>query len=157
VRCLPPRHIQTWGFHESVETSHGSLSSPPSRNLRNMTLDLQGCAGQYTLSSLVPRPLGQRSLDSPGFFPLLTQSYTSPGLLSPLLSIAFPCGPLSLPSCSYIAGCSWLVAQSVATCSRWFLAHRFFYPEDGGDMFLQNVGSHKNYMVLHPRRQNSSQ
>jgi hypothetical protein len=33
--------------------------------------------------------------------------------------------------------------QSAATCSRWFLASGFFYPEDGGDTFLQNVGSHE--------------
>jgi hypothetical protein len=25
------------------------------------------------------------------------------------------------------------------------LAHGFFYPEDGGDTFLRNVGSHKIY------------
>jgi hypothetical protein len=35
--------------------------------------------------------------------------------------------PVSLPSCSYIAGCFRLVAQSVATCSSWFLASGFFY------------------------------
>jgi hypothetical protein len=29
-----------------------------------------------------------------------------------------------------------------ATCSRWFLARGFFYPEDGGDMFLRNFGLH---------------
>jgi hypothetical protein len=26
----------------------------------------------------------------------------------------------------------------------WFLARGFFYPEDGGDMFLRNVGSRKD-------------
>jgi hypothetical protein len=31
--------------------------------------------------------------------------------------------------------------QSAATCSRWFLARGFFYPEDGCYMFLRNVGS----------------
>jgi hypothetical protein len=38
---------------------------------------------------------------------------------------------------------SWLfrlVAQSAATYSRWFNALGFFYPEDGGDTFLLNVG-----------------
>jgi hypothetical protein len=39
---------------------------------------------------------------------------------------------------------------------RLVLACRFFYPEHGGDMFLQNVGSHKNYMVPHPRKRHSS-
>jgi hypothetical protein len=48
----------------------------------------------------------------------------------------------------------WDVAAAI--CSRWFLAHGFFYPEDGGDMFLQNVSSHKNYMVPHPRKLHSS-
>jgi hypothetical protein len=43
-------------------------------------------------------------------------------------------------------------AQSAATCSRWFLARGFFCPEDGGDTFLRNVGSHKNYTAPHPRR-----
>jgi hypothetical protein len=34
----------------------------------------------------------------------------------------------------------------------WFLAHIVFNPEDEGDTFLQNVGSHTDYMVLYPRR-----
>jgi hypothetical protein len=32
------------------------------------------------------------------------------------------------------------VAQSAATCSRWFTARGFVYLEDGGDTFLRNVG-----------------
>jgi hypothetical protein len=32
----------------------------------------------------------------------------------------------------------------------------FFYPEDGGDTFLRNVGSHKIYTAPHPRRHHSS-
>jgi hypothetical protein len=47
--------------------------------------------------------------------------------------------------------------QSAATCSRWFLARGFFYPEDGGDTFLRDVGSHKIYMAPLPRRRHSSQ
>jgi hypothetical protein len=31
-----------------------------------------------------------------------------------------------------------------------------FYPEDGGDTFLRNVGSHKIYTTPHPRRRHSS-
>jgi hypothetical protein len=46
--------------------------------------------------------------------------------------------------------------QSAATCSRWFLARGFFYPEDGGHAFLRNVSSHKIYTALHPRRRHSS-
>jgi hypothetical protein len=42
--------------------------------------------------------------------------------------------------------------ETAATCSRWFLARGFFYPEDGGDMLLRNVGSHKIYTSPHPRR-----
>jgi hypothetical protein len=50
-----------------------------------------------------------------------------------------------------------LLGWAVATCSRWFLACGFFCPEDGGDTFLRNVGSHKIYTAPHPRRQHSSQ
>jgi hypothetical protein len=32
--------------------------------------------------------------------------------------------------------------KTATTCSRWFFAHGFFYPEDWGDTFLRNVGSH---------------
>jgi hypothetical protein len=46
--------------------------------------------------------------------------------------------------------------QSAATCSRCFLARGFFNPEDGGDMFLRNVGSYKIYTAPHPRRLHSS-
>jgi hypothetical protein len=42
------------------------------------------------------------------------------------------------------------------TCSHWFLVHGFLYPEDGSDIFLQNIGSHKIYVVPHPRRWYSS-
>jgi hypothetical protein len=45
---------------------------------------------------------------------------------------------------------------SSATYSRWFLARGFFCPEDGGDMFLRNVGSYKNYTTPHPRKRHSS-
>jgi hypothetical protein len=44
------------------------------------------------------------------------------------------------------------VLQTAATCSRWFLAHGFFYPEDGGDTFLRNIGSHKICTAPRPRR-----
>jgi hypothetical protein len=43
-----------------------------------------------------------------------------------------------------------LASNSAATCSRWFLARGFFYPEDGSDTFLRNVGSHKIYTAPHP-------
>jgi hypothetical protein len=33
---------------------------------------------------------------------------------------------------------------------------RFFYPEYGGDTFLQNVSLHKMYTMPHPRRWHSS-
>jgi hypothetical protein len=32
----------------------------------------------------------------------------------------------------------------------------FFYPEDGGDMFLRNVSSHKNHAVPHSKKRHSS-
>jgi hypothetical protein len=42
------------------------------------------------------------------------------------------------------------------TCSSWFLARGFLYPEDGGDMLHRNVGSHKIYTAPRPRRRHSS-
>jgi hypothetical protein len=45
---------------------------------------------------------------------------------------------------------------AAATCSCWFLTHGFFYPEDGRDTFLRNVGSQKVYMAPHPRRRHTS-
>jgi hypothetical protein len=77
-------------------------------------------------------------------------------LHTPLHSVVFSCGILSLSPCSYIAGCFWLVAQSAATCSRWFTALGFFYPEDGGDTFLRNVAWRKIYIAPHPRRRHAS-
>jgi hypothetical protein len=47
-------------------------------------------------------------------------------------------------------------SHSAATCSRWFLARGFFYPEDGGDTFLRNVDPHKIYTAPHRRRRHSS-
>jgi hypothetical protein len=38
----------------------------------------------------------------------------------------------------------------------WAGGCRFFYPEDGGNTFIRNVGSHKTYTAPHPRRQHSS-
>jgi hypothetical protein len=38
-----------------------------------------------------------------------------------------------------------------------FLPGLYFYPEDGGDMFLRNVGGlSTDYMALYPRREYSS-
>jgi hypothetical protein len=36
------------------------------------------------------------------------------------------------------------------------LSRGFFYPEDGGDTFLRNVGSHKVYTAPRPGRRHSS-
>jgi hypothetical protein len=35
--------------------------------------------------------------------------------------------------------------------SQGFVARGFFFPEDGDDKFLRNVGSHKIYTVPYPR------
>jgi hypothetical protein len=41
--------------------------------------------------------------------------------------------------------------------SRWFFARGFFYPEDGGDTILRNVGLIDHiYTAPHPRRRHSS-
>jgi hypothetical protein len=48
------------------------------------------------------------------------------------------------------------MASSAATCSRWFFARAFFYPEDGGDTILRNVISIDHiYTAPHPRRRHS--
>jgi hypothetical protein len=47
------------------------------------------------------------------------------------------------------------LSRSAATYSHWFLARGLFYPEDGGNTFLRNVGSHKIYTAPHPRRRHS--
>jgi hypothetical protein len=69
----------------------------------------------------------------------------------------FPCATLPPHQLIYIAGSLRLAASSAATCSRWFFARGFFYPEDGGDTILQNVGSIDHiYTASHPRRRHSS-
>jgi hypothetical protein len=52
------------------------------------------------------------------------------------------------------SGSRWL--QSAAKCSRWFLPRGLLYPEDGGDTFLRNIGSHKIYTEPHSIRRHSS-
>jgi hypothetical protein len=44
------------------------------------------------------------------------------------------------------------VFSDVAPC----IASVFIYPEDGGDMFLRNIGLHNIYKAPHPRRRHSS-
>jgi hypothetical protein len=36
--------------------------------------------------------------------------------------------------------------------ARMFLSHLFFYPEDGNDKLISNIGSHTDYKALYPRR-----
>jgi hypothetical protein len=48
-----------------------------------------------------------------------------------------------------------LIGERAGGCSRLFLARGYFYPEDGGDTFLRNVGSHKIYTASYPRRRHS--
>jgi hypothetical protein len=45
---------------------------------------------------------------------------------------------------------------AAATSSRWFLVRGYFYLEDGGVIFLRNVGLHNIYMAPYPRRRHSS-
>jgi hypothetical protein len=59
-------------------------------------------------------------------------------------------------SASLIAGC---FSTGDSVCSHLLTLvprSRIFYPEDGGDTFLRNVGSHKIYTARHPRRRHSS-
>jgi hypothetical protein len=104
-----------------------------------------------------PRPVGLYSPHSPEFPP--DRSYTGSRQLPADLHRPFPTPlcPLTLPDSSYRAGSFRLVASSAATCSRWFFARGFYYPEDGGDTVLRNVGSiHYIYTAPHPRRRHSS-
>jgi hypothetical protein len=45
--------------------------------------------------------------------------------------------------------CELIVSTDCSVCSYLltlvFLASRFFYPEDGSDTILRNVGSHRKY------------
>jgi hypothetical protein len=45
----------------------------------------------------------------------------------------------------------WHTAPKPPT-TRWLLARLIFYPEVGGDTFVQTAGSHMNYTELYPRR-----
>jgi hypothetical protein len=108
--------------------------------------------GFMTCWAPAARLLGQCSLSSPDFFStpttflyllwpslccLLAWPYYRYLLTLPLSCIDFPCGPLSPSHSSYIA-------------------RGLFYPEDGGDTLLRNVGSHKTYTATRPRKQFSS-
>jgi hypothetical protein len=46
--------------------------------------------------------------------------------------------------------------QSAATCSRWFPARGFFYPEDEGNTLLRNVDLNNIYTAPDPRRRHYS-
>jgi hypothetical protein len=47
-------------------------------------------------------------------------------------------------------------AQTAATCSGWFLARGFFYPEDGGDKTRRTSGTTAISPAPHPRGRYSS-
>jgi hypothetical protein len=47
---------------------------------------------------------------------------------------------------------SWVFSAGGSVCSHMLTV---FYPEDGGDTFLRNVGSHKIYRAPHFRRRHS--
>jgi hypothetical protein len=72
-----------------------------------------------------------------GFYNLLRQKPTSLFILlrwsSNLIDLA--------NNATHISGIfDWWLSLLV-TCLCWFLVHASFYPEDGGDKFLRNVGS----------------
>jgi hypothetical protein len=56
----------------------------------------------------------------------------------------------------HIASIFRVEKSAAATCSYWFLAQGFFYPDDGCNTFLRNIRLHKTYMAPHPRRRHSS-
>jgi hypothetical protein len=97
-------------FRIFVSASHWSLSSAPSRNLRNMTPDLHGYADQCTLGS-------------PALFPP-TWSYIGSGLLPTRPSLQtlplpsppywFPLWPTLLP---FLSLYSWVFSTDSSVCS----------------------------------------
>jgi hypothetical protein len=48
-----------------------------------------------------------------------------------------------------LSGCFRLVTQSAATCSRWFFARGFFYPEDGDNTFSSEMSVHPRSTQRH--------
>jgi hypothetical protein len=57
---------------------------------------------------------------------------------------------------SYVTQCFGGKYPRASSMSRWLGdLSRFSCPEDGGDSFLRNFGSHKIYTTSHPRRQHS--
>jgi hypothetical protein len=146
-------HTQIWINQDSycvlVSANHGSHSPAPSRNLMP---HLQRHTGPCTFSSLVSRPLGQRPFGSHSLFPLPWHAPIQALACYLLIHLYDTSPPLSSLLISYVVACCF----RPATCSCWFLTRRFFYPEGDGDMFLQNAGSHKNYMASHPKKRHSS-
>jgi hypothetical protein len=124
------------------QPSHGSLSSVPPRYLRNMTPDPQGYASRGMAGSSGMRLLGHCSHGNLAF-----PFSTFPGLLPADPSLH---RPLSKPLVSQVAPSlpflflySWvylMVTQSTASAHAGSLLVDCFYPEDGGDTFLRNVG-----------------
>jgi hypothetical protein len=86
----------------SISASHGNLSSAPSRNLLNMTPDLQGNIGQCMLGSSSPEASPPQTLpcSSPLCYLLAWSSYLISTDSTPLLISLWPTLPPSL--CSYI-------------------------------------------------------
>jgi hypothetical protein len=127
------------------------VSSAPSRNLRNMTPDLQGYAGQCSLGG--PASFRPRHDPIPALACYLLAHLHSP-FPSPLYR--FPMWPTFPP---FLFLYSWVFSTGGSVCipcSCLFLARGFFCPEDGGDTILRNVGSHKIYTAPHPRSRHSS-
>jgi hypothetical protein len=121
---------ERWVF---VSASHGSLSSAASRNLMP---DLQGYTGPCTVSSLVRSllekwPPGMEPCFPPQLDPNPTSVLLPPCPLStltlPSLHSWFPMWPCLSPFLAWYSSSFILTAQSAATCSCRFLAHRFFY------------------------------
>jgi hypothetical protein len=52
----------------------------------------------------------------------------------------FQVWPTLPPSLFLYSWCFRLLAQSAVTCWRWFPSRGFFYPEDGRDTFIRNIG-----------------
>jgi hypothetical protein len=164
---VPPNRMQQIGhkyksnicLSKSWKPLNRSLKKPPehdasSRSLQRPMHPRQLCPRGYWVNARsVALPLSTPTRSYTGSACYLLAHFHRP-FPSPLYW--FPMWP-TLPPFLFLY--SWVISTGgsvCTTCSCWFLASGFLYPEDGGDTFLRNVGSHKIYTAPRPRRRHSS-
>jgi hypothetical protein len=143
---LPNHAIHVLGLSDEDATKlrMKTKKTAPSRNLRNMTPDVQGYACQCMLGSLVPRLLGQCLLDSPSLFPPDTLPYRLwPATCSPISTDPSP--PFSSLLISYVAHSSSLPILIELVVFDWHLS---LQPPAHADSMLANFSTLKMEAIL---------